>query len=56
MGGLRHVIVSMFAFAKAAPCALRDTMFKSPCPALIVQVGVPRGPGYQPHMHCTRGP
>ena len=30
--------------------AREDTAFKSPCPAPQVHVGVPRDPGYQPHM------
>ena len=35
----------------AAVLRLRDTAFKSPCPAPVVHVAVPRDPGYQPHMH-----
>ena len=35
----------------AAVLRLRDTAFKSPRPAPMVHVGVPRDPGYQPHMH-----
>ena len=31
--------------------SLRDTLFKTPCPVPMVHVGVPRDPGYQPHMH-----
>ena len=35
----------------AAVMKLRDTTFKSPRPAPMVHVAVPRDPGYQPHMH-----
>ena len=35
----------------AAVMRLRDTAFKSPCPAPVVHVAVPRDPTYQPHMH-----
>ena len=35
----------------SAVLRLRDTAFKSPCPAPVVRVAVPRDPGYQPHMH-----
>ena len=35
----------------AAVLRLRDTAFKSPCPAPVVHVAVPRDPAYQPHMH-----